>query len=213
MYYEPHIRFVNSHTEGVGSNHNAYVIEYKSILHALSLLSTHSGVIFRRRNPPALQQIIQIVDIFSRRAINYSAVPLMLRNIIQNILLFFLRLLHLKKQILPVKSGDKGIRIDQPERTHNIVPDILRRRRRKCADYRSPVKQPHELHYLHVAWSEILPPLRYTVCFIHGKHRYPYILCKLQKAVRNQTLRRYIDNLVHTLPRSVDRLIKHIFRK
>ena len=137
----------------------------------------------------------------------------MLRNIIQNILLFFLRLLHLKKQILPVKSSDKGIRIDQPERTYNIVPDILRRRRRKCTDYRPPVKQPHELHYLHVAWSEILPPLRYTVCFIHGKHRYPYILCKLQKAVRNQTLRRYIDNLVHTLPCPVDRLIKHIFRK
>ena len=44
------------------------------------------------------------IDVFPCRTIDNSTVTAMLGNIFQNILLFILRLVHLKKQIFPVKS-------------------------------------------------------------------------------------------------------------
>ena len=132
----------------------------------------------------------------------------MLCDVIKYILLLVLRLIHLKKQIFPVKSSHHGVRIVQSQSTYNVIPHRLSGSSCKGTYNRAFLQQINKLHNLSIAWAEILPPLGNAVSLVHSNHGNLNISGKADKALRGQSLRRNIYYLVQAHPRSTYSLEK-----
>ena len=120
---------------------------------------------------------------------------------------------HLKIKIRPVKPRHQHLRTPKPQHTQNIVPHLLRCRRRKRTHHRPHRQLIHKLHNIQITRPEILSPLGNTVCLIHRHHTDLHPLCKIKKQRRQQPFRCHINNLIPPLHRIFHRLINLTFRK
>ena len=112
---------------------------------------------------------------------------------------FIFRSLHFKIQIFSVKARNLNIRIVQFQNTNYIFSYIVGRRCGKSSYNRSVWKFFYKFFYFQISRSEIVSPLRYTMCFIYGYHRDFHCLCYPYKSLKFKPFGCNIYYFIHTL--------------
>ena len=195
----PHIRFIDSHAEGVCRYHDLLPVVNKVFLVFFPFQIGKARVISCDRIPFLFELFTDLLHIFSGQTVNNATVCLMLRKKGLCSRKFVFRLLYRKFQILPVKTRYQTYRVTQRQQCLDIVPHLFCCRCRKGSDHRTRGKLIYKLCDFQVTWAEILSPLGDTVCLIHANHRNLHRLHRVQKLRCQKALRSDIDNLVSAL--------------
>ena len=77
------------------------------------------------------QQGLQLVHIFAGGTVDDAALARVVAQVLQHKIILAVGLLHLKVEVRPVKTGDKQLRVMQPQRADDIVPHLPRSSGRK----------------------------------------------------------------------------------
>ena len=206
MYDKSHVGFVDSHTEGVGRDHDPGLIIYKAVLAFFSFQDAQSRVVTGNRNPFRGQKAVKGIHIFAGGTVNNAAVIFMFRQVFLNIAILVLRLLYAEIQVGPVKSRHMHIRIPQPQIPFDILPDPGRRGRGKGRQDRTSLQHPDEHGNPPVAGTEILSPLGNTMGFIHSNEPDIRFGSQADCFLRIQPLRRKVEKFVRSADTAADDL-------
>ena len=151
------------------------------------------------RKASAYQGIVHFLHRLSGQTVDDPAFATVLRQICQRGRKLIFWLLYGKEQVFPVKTGDQGDRILQPQDRCNILSYFCCCCRRKSTDYRPYRQLLHKIRDLQIARTKILSPLRNTMSLIDTDHGNFYLRSRPEKAVCQKTLRCHIDDLVTSL--------------
>ena len=178
MNDKPHIRLVDTHTEGVGCNHHLPAVVNKIVLIFHSFLGRQAGVIARRGNAAAVQHIADFLHLFARGAIDDSRFALALLQQLQQLGWLAFRMDNGKEKIRAVKPCRDYNRVLQLQKAYNILAHFACRGSGKRADNRTVRQVFDKAAYIQIAFAEILTPLRHAMRLVHGNHGY---ICSLRK--------------------------------
>ena len=151
------------------------------------------------RKATAHQGIVYFLHCLSGQAVDNAAFVRVLHDVGQGGRHFIRRLFYGKAEIFPVKTGDQGDRILQPQNCCDILSYFCRCRSRKSTDHRPYRQLLHKIRDLQIARAKILSPLRNTMSLIDTDHGNFYLRSRPEKAVCQKTLRCHIDDLVTSL--------------
>ena len=154
-----HIRLVDSHSKCIGGYHHTTAVINKIILIVPAFLIGKSCMISGGRDAVTDQLSADFLHQLSGKTVDDSTVVRMLQYVIVYFLIFIFRCFHCKIKVFPVKSCGCAKGILKPQKSCNILPNLLRGCSCKCTDHRSFWKLCHKLCDLQIAWPKILSPL------------------------------------------------------
>ena len=191
-----HIGLVDSHSKCIGGYHHTTAVINKIILIVPAFLIRKSCMISGGRDAVTDQLSADLLHQLSGETVDDSTVVRMLQYVIVYFLIFIFRCFHCKIKVFPIKSCGCAKGILKPQKSCNILSDLLRGCSCKCTDHRSFWKLCHKLCDLQIAWPKILSPLWYTVWLIHCDHGNIRAQRKIQKRLCGKPLRCYIDDRI-----------------
>ena len=157
----------------------------------------------------ALQQQLfaHVLHVLAGRAVDHAAVKgTILQNGLERLKPLF-RPQHLEIEVRAIEARDRELRGTQTQQTANIVPHALGSGSGKRADRRPFGQRVHEIRNLEVIGAEILSPLADAMSLIHGDERNGRVSGEAHEARGIEAFRGHIDDLIHALPRIIQRAI------
>ena len=131
VQHEPHVGFVDAHAEGVRRHDDGGFVVDEIVLVLLARLGGQTRVVLGGGKAVVSQQGLQLVYIFAGGTVDDAALARVVAQVLQHKIILAVDLLHLKVEIRPVKTGDKQLRVMQPQRADDIVPHLPRGSGRK----------------------------------------------------------------------------------
>ena len=154
-----HIGLVDPHSKCIGGYHHTTAVIDKIILIVPAFLIGKSCMVSGSRDAVTDQLSTDLLHQLSGETVDDPTVVRMLQYVIVYFLIFIFRCFHCKIKVFPVKSCGCAKGGLKPQKSCNILPDLLRGCSCKCTDHRSFWKLCHKLCDLQIAWPKILSPL------------------------------------------------------
>ena len=196
MNHIPHIRFVDTHAEGVGGHHHRGVVIEEFFLTPPPLVVTETGVIAGDRNTFFEQHLVEIVHFFAGGGIDNPRLIAVGPHIGKDKFFFVFAPQHLEAEVRPVKAGDIDSRVLQVQEAANIGFYFFRGGGGKRADHRPHRQGSDERADVAVTGAKVVAPLGYAMGFINRHHADRQFPERPLKRFRFQPLRRDIDQPV-----------------
>ena len=198
MYYKTHIRLVNSHSKGYGSHNYVYVFFQETILVGCSRSRIHAGMVCTCINSICLKYLGQFFHFLTAQAINDAWFSRIGLNEFNDISINIRRLrAYLIIQIRAIEWRFKLLCILHSQILLDIHTHFGSSRSRQCNHRR--------LSYLinnrtdaAIFRTEIMPPLRNTVCFVYCIEWNLHSFQKIYVLILCQWLRGYVEQFCLT---------------
>ena len=200
MDHKPDIRFVNPHTEGIGSHHDRFSVVDKVFLVLLLLPVRKSCMIPYCRIAFPKKGFMNLFYRLPGAAVNNAAFLRIFPQILQKGSRLILRFFHCEIQVLPVITCNHDLRIPKPQDTENIFSYRFCSCSCISSDHRPFGKRTDKIYDLQITRPEVLSPLRNAVSLIHCHHGNFHRLDQREKRICHQPFRGCIDDLISSLP-------------
>ncbi len=194
--HQPHIGFVDPHTECVGGDDCADPLRHERILDVMPARVVETRVVSGGRDSGALENRGEVIDCFSGRCVDDSEPLVPLQDLDEALLLLgvVLHRYHVVVEIRAVESGDDRFRISERQLTGDIAPH-LRGRRGSQRYRRRRAKLFVDLLDAQVAGAEIVTPLADAMRFVDREERYSRFAKPLRRLTIIEPLGRDVKEL------------------
>ena len=172
MYHKSHVRFVNTHTKCYCGNNDIHLLIQECILIGRARGSIHSGMVRQRFYIVHNKHFGKFLHLLTAEAIYYARLTFHAFDKLYNVLIYRCGFrAYFVIQILTIERRFEYIRVEHTEILLYIMLYLRsgsssKRYHRTLADF------AYYRAYSSVFRTEVMPPLRYTVSFIHGVKRY-----------------------------------------
>ena len=189
VYDESHIRLVYTHAKRYSSHYNIYPFHQEVVLCSRAGCRIKTGMICRSLYIVSLQYRSKLLYLFSRQAIDDTALATVLTNELHDIPIYFCCLrTYLIIKVRSVKGALEFRGIHYAKTFLYIRTDLIRRSCRQSYN-RGIAYMIDDWTNPSVLRSEIMSPLRYTMCLVYGIEGYLHRLQKLHIFLLRQRLR------------------------
>ena len=196
---EADVGLVDAHAERDGRDHDQVFLAQEALLVSRALLRLHAGVVGQRGVALAGEPGRRLLDHLARKAVDDAAVARVgLADEAQQLLARLVPLHDGVADVGPVEAADERAPAGQPK----PLDDVLARRlvgRRGERDARHAGKLFRQHGELRVLRPEIVTPGRDAVRLVDGEERHLRFVQQREKIVRQQPLRRDVDEIERAL--------------
>ena len=194
------VGLVDAHAEGVGGHHHGFAVELEVVLIPLALLRLQPRVVAGGGHPSGLQRLAHLLHPAAGGAVDDAAAAGPLLHQLQQGGQLAPGVLHVKKEVGPVKAGDLPHRVPQGQQLDDVLLDRSGGGGGK-GGHRGAAGQPLQKGGdPQIAGAEVLPPLGDAVGLVHRHQRDLQLPDQTVKALPLQPLRGHIQQLIGPLP-------------
>ncbi len=190
------VGLVDPHAERVRRDHDPKLSPCPRGLDSRAPLAAETGVVGRRVDPGATQELGRRLGHLAGRAVDEGGAVTRAQQLDQLPALLRQPLLAADgpAQVRPVESPHNDARASEVELAHDVLPRLGRRRRRQ-GEERRPAEPGPELAQPQVAGPEVVTPLADAVCLVDRDEPDPHLAERPEERRAGEPLRSDVEQL------------------
>jgi len=162
-----HIGLVDAHSECVGRNYDTDLVIYKSFLALEAFIAVQARMVTHGAYAAPADLISHRFNFLTRRTVDDAGDIGKFFKIVKEIRRLVGRMLHLKKEVFPVKTGHNRKWGSKLKLADDVFPDFRRGSSGKRGNNGALPQRGYSRCYVEIGRAEVMSPLGDTVCFVN----------------------------------------------